>query len=811
MRAFLMSIVILAFNIINCNSSELPKKVTWQTAGPGGGGGMFSPAVSPHDDNLMFVSCDMSGVYRTTNGGENWEMIDYRQLKSSIRCAPVFHPTDENIMWDEMGSSIMQSTDKGKTWEKATELDEAPLDMICVMDNGKAKLIMACPNDELFNFNGNLWPSEGVSNIQFLDESGYIIAASSEQAYCSVNNGSTYFPIDSPDGLQDIIDVAIDSGNVYILESKKLWQSTDLGGTWSEIASSEKYDRGDFKFVRVYEDKIWITTSGGGMYQSSALLSKDFGVAFEPVFFCNNSWDETSNLENSWLDLDFNCGWGGSAIGFCIAPGNPDIAVWTDYGRTLSTRDCGETWQSIFTEHVGAGEPASGDTWASRGLEVTTSWDCFQSDDFPGFVHVAYTDIGGSYSSDDGATWRSTFDGGIPNEWRNTTYDFEYDSENQKLYGAFSGRHDIPSGWSANNWNNQGTGGIAISDNGGMSWQVLTSDSDINKPVTSISLGGGDDDNLYAAVWSDGIWRSTDNGQTWERKSEGLDCGSGECTNDGPNAHIVEVRAHPDGTLFALKTKYIRNGSKIKNDGGLWKSTDKGESWISISANVADCLPNSSIDLDGEHSWADPISFLPDEENSDHIFVCAQNCNNGKVQGGLYETTDGGENWMRIHQIYGAHRLTKSKYFENRYYLATIGEGILVSNDGCQTWEDFFEFPFAHTTRISEDIADSSIIWVNTYGGGVWKGKMDFGGTGINETPEAPNGMSVYPNPFNSDLNISSPGAELVEIFDMQGRKKGRFNGGEYKISTEHFLPGAYIVRAVKNRNYYTKIVIHQK
>jgi hypothetical protein len=38
---------------------------TWEFVGPGGGGAMFSPTVSPHDPGVALVSCDMTGSYIT--------------------------------------------------------------------------------------------------------------------------------------------------------------------------------------------------------------------------------------------------------------------------------------------------------------------------------------------------------------------------------------------------------------------------------------------------------------------------------------------------------------------------------------------------------------------------------------------------------------------------------------------------------------------------------------------------------------------------------------------------------------------------
>jgi hypothetical protein len=51
--------------------------------GPGGGGTMFAPQVSPHDSTLIFVACDMTGLYRSTDRGRTWLMCDTRQVQST--------------------------------------------------------------------------------------------------------------------------------------------------------------------------------------------------------------------------------------------------------------------------------------------------------------------------------------------------------------------------------------------------------------------------------------------------------------------------------------------------------------------------------------------------------------------------------------------------------------------------------------------------------------------------------------------------------------------------------------------------------
>ena len=53
-----------------------PRYDRWEVIGPGGGGGIFLPTISPHDANLLLVSCDMTGAYISHDGGRSWRMFN---------------------------------------------------------------------------------------------------------------------------------------------------------------------------------------------------------------------------------------------------------------------------------------------------------------------------------------------------------------------------------------------------------------------------------------------------------------------------------------------------------------------------------------------------------------------------------------------------------------------------------------------------------------------------------------------------------------------------------------------------------------
>src|SRR3954447_14780795 len=79
--------------------------------GPGGGGAMFNPTISPHNANTVLISCDMTGSYITHDGGRSWRIFN---LRGTVKFF-AFDPKSSDTLYAET-IGLWRSQDSGKTW-----------------------------------------------------------------------------------------------------------------------------------------------------------------------------------------------------------------------------------------------------------------------------------------------------------------------------------------------------------------------------------------------------------------------------------------------------------------------------------------------------------------------------------------------------------------------------------------------------------------------------------------------------------------------------------------------------------------------
>ena len=185
---------------------------------------------------------------------------------------------------------------------------------------------------------------------------------------------------------------------------------------------------------------------------------------------------------------------------------------------------------------------------------------------------------------------------------------------------------------------------------------------------------------FYAATASGGLWKTTNDGITWQPIFD---------DQDSYSIGVVELDPN-DPDVVWVGTGENNSQRSVAYGDGVYKSTDGGRSWQNMG------LPDS------EHIG----SIVIDPRDSDVVYVAAQGpLWNAGGDRGLYKTIDGGESWKRVLAIdehTGVNEvlmhpddpdtLLASSYQRRRHVWTLInggpGSGIHRSTDGGETWTE---------------------------------------------------------------------------------------------------------------------------
>jgi photosystem II stability/assembly factor-like uncharacterized protein len=175
----------------------------------------------------------------------------------------------------------------------------------------------------------------------------------------------------------------------------------------------------------------------------------------------------------------------------------------------------------------------------------------------------------------------------------------------------------------------EGLGGMWRSDDGGRTWKNIGLKD--GRHIIRIVVHPKDPNTVWAAVLGHafgpnemrGVYKTTDGGKTWRRTLF--------ANNQSGAVDLVMEPGNPS-VFYAATWRMIRTPYSMESGGegsGLWKSTDGGESWTSITAKKG--LPRGLWGIVG-------VAVAP--SNPDKIYALIEN-----AAGGLYASSDGGETW----------------------------------------------------------------------------------------------------------------------------------------------------------------------
>ncbi|MBN1809981.1 MAG: hypothetical protein JW909_13010 [Planctomycetes bacterium] len=679
--------------VVSACAGALAGEYVYENIGMGGGGGIFTPAISPVDPKFMLCSSDMSGCYRTYDGGQSWRMTSFHDISGAIGCRPYFHPTNVNVVvWKDR-----ITTDKAQSW-KPMARGAAPWQggLTHVACFGENPLVLFAGNGSgvWASYDGGASWKQAASGpcggIAVLDD-GTVFAAAGPALYRWRVGAGDPAPVTMQGVSGDVAALAAGGTNqahtVHVVAGGSVYTSSDSCATWRNTRSGG------------IADVVMAPSRREAAYccdRMNIYVTSDAGASWKSCF------DLASNVEQSWVQTELRWSYYVVKNGLGVCPSDPSIAIMSTQGDIYATADSGKSWKQLMNRRVGSAPGGPGGRYQPIGLEVTTCWDYLFDPHNPNRHYIAYTDIGFAYSTDKGKTWSY---GGRGSPWANTFYGVVFDPHVPgKMYAACSSKHDIPH-WTHCNADYK-PGGVCVSDDWGVTWKPVSAGLP-RLPACGIAVDPGSKPGavtLYATMYGDGVYKSTDGGQSWVKKP-----GVGR----PGNYHVYQVRIHEKSGAVYVNVGANRKDRVFSPHGGLWKSSDGGDTWTEITASVKLVWPNG-------------FAVHPDNPN---IIYLVAGTTPAEKQGGVYKTLDGGQSWKHIFTDGDMPGYCHGMFVELHpddpdvvYFGGT--RGLYASPDAGAHWRLLDEIPFAicHRTRI--DPNDKKTMYVTTFGGGVWRGPV---------------------------------------------------------------------------------------
>ena len=199
-----------------------------------------------------------------------------------------------------------------------------------------------------------------------------------------------------------------------------------------------------------------------------------------------------------------------------------------------------------------------------------------------------------------------------------------------------------------------------------------------------------------AASASGGIWKTTNKGESWEDKTA-------DFPSLGTNT-LAMSKSDPNVIYAGTGEHFTRDIDGI----GLFKSLDEGETWTQIvAAGDYDAFRNISR-----------IAVDPDDVNT--VIVTSRNSVfEDSLRAAIYKTTDGGITWdlKRFSTEERYDDIAVNPFDKNSIYVAVQGEGVIKSLDQGETWEDKSKgLQITGRIEIASSTLDSGYVWASAQG-----------------------------------------------------------------------------------------------
>ena len=740
-----------------------------QTNGPGGGS-ISDLAINPQNPDIIYAVGIQDGVYKTTNGGELWELLPFDEPYLTRR----IFISDNGILYSNY-LNLSRSSDGGENWseisngfgEEAGVIDlqfdpddNSNIYIVCdKFGNGGAVYKSTNSGDSWSDISGNLnIPAETVIDQIAVVGNGVILVAARDnsltnwhksrlfkttndgQEWTEINYGSIedrfiFSLISNPNNRNEIW---LTEGPLYNdgIDQPYIFKSTNAGNSWSAINENVDMDNTQMRVIG-FDTNNRMYLAGGGFLSYS-----DNG---------GNSFSFVGSMDHL-LVFDL--------YRIYPLPNNPNVVYLpTDAGGVAYSNDGCSTWLD-----------------KSNGI-TATSINLIASDpENPAVVYASSNKGEGIFRTDDyGQSWTKLNAGGIAHPFGD---ELTVDPSNPENVWFIS---DVPY--------------IHKSTNRGNTWQLL------NHPYQGNNFN-------FCSVYSMDIEKST---QTIFALNNGFGIFKGDWNGDTDfewkflnlseidYSYSIVVDQNNPGTIFSgYSKKPFETNSKImrSNDGGEnWEEALTAENTTAVTSVAIDNNNSSNVYAvsvgDNEASvwksthngntgtWNNPNPYF--NFTTIHSFAANDNAVFAGVWGGgTYKSMDNGSSWQKIEseKVTSAAAIAIAPSDNNIVYAADRRAPILYkSNDNGITWQKYFEASsmYRRLMTVVVDPLNSDIVYVAA---------MKMTGPGKegaiykieNGVPEdITNGIDRVPLTFTVDPNDNSV---IYTVLHESGVYKS-VNGGE--------------------------------
>ena len=692
--------------------------MTWRNIGPNRGGRSLSAIGSPGRPNEYYFGATGGGLWKTIDGGQNWFPVTDGQITSSSVGAVAVAETNPDVVYIGMGETqlrgsitqgdgVYKSTDGGKTWRH-----------LGLQETQAISRIRIHPTNP---------------NIVYVAALGHPYGDNPERGvFRSTDGGNTWEKVLFVSEKAGAADLIIDRSNPEIIYATtwqvyrkawkmwgggpdcKLWKSLDGGDTWIDLTENPGMPEAPIGKIGVTvspvnSDRVWaiVEANEGGVFRSD-----DGGWTWERTnserklrqraFYYSrlvaDPWDEnTVYALNTGLYKSTD---GGETFDIRLRPPHGDQHdLWIDPNdpqRMINANDGGGT-VSIN----------GGQTWTSLDFPTTQLYHVMATSDVPYHVAGAQQDNSTVAVPSDG--WSHMQARGPNTGWYyavgggESGYITQHPTNPDIFYagsqGALLTRYDRSNGQIRDIQVYprffSGEPSSALPERWQWTFPIVFAPQDPNVMYTC----------------SQHIWKTTDDGQSWEKISPDLTYADPSTLGKTGGVITMDMNG-PEiyATVFALAPS-VHDINTIwagSDDGMIHITRDGGKNWTNITPPDLPKFSRVSIIDESRH-------------NPGTAYVAVNRYQVDDRAPYVYRTRDYGKTWTKItNGIADGHFARAVREDHVRPGLLFLGteHGVYVSFDAGDHWQPLqLNLP---DTPIRDLVVKDQDVVLGTHGRGFW-------------------------------------------------------------------------------------------